>query len=91
MTRVVHCKKDQFDIYIGRPGPFGNPFVIGRDGNRQEVIRKYREWIVNQPDLMDRIEELRGKVLGCWCSPEPCHGDVLVELLTTRKKHKNDE
>jgi len=85
MTRVVHCK-DQFDIYIGRPGPFGNPFVIGRDGDRQEAIRKYREWIVNQPDLMNRIEELRGKVLGCWCSPEPCHGDVLVELLNSEMR-----
>ena len=40
-TRVVHCKREPFDIYIGRPSKWGNPFVIGRDGNREQVIEKY--------------------------------------------------
>ena len=40
-TRVVHCKRAPFDIYIGRPSKWGNPFVIGRDGNREQVIEKY--------------------------------------------------
>jgi hypothetical protein len=80
MTRVVHCKQEPYDVYIGRGGPWGNPFVIGKDGDREEVIRKYREWLGTQPDLMDALPSLKGKVLGCWCAPLPCHGDVLREL-----------
>lgn len=85
---VVHCKKAPFDIYIGRPSLWGNPFTIGRDGDRAEVIRKYEAWIRAQPQLLAQVHTLRGKVLGCWCSPQACHGDVLARLareaLTTR-------
>jgi hypothetical protein len=78
-TRVVHCKKEPYDIYIGRPSKWGNPFVVGVDGSRSEVISKYRNWILNTP-LMDMLGELKGQTLGCWCRPLPCHGDILVEL-----------
>lgn len=47
-------------VYIGRPSKWGNPFVIGRDGSRAEVIAKYRAWIVAQPGLMGALDELRG-------------------------------
>jgi len=77
---VVHCKRSAFDVYIGRPSKWGNPFVIGRDGDRAGVIKKYREWIVKQPELMAAMGELRGKKLGCFCAPSACHGDVLAEL-----------
>lgn len=78
---VVHCKKDKYDVYIGRDKSiFGNPFIIGIDGNRSEVINKYRTWILNQPELLDKIKQLKGKILGCWCAPKKCHGDVLVEI-----------
>lgn len=77
--KVVHCKKEQYDVYIGRPSKWGNPFVVGKDGTREEVIKKYKEWILNQ-SLIEDLSELKGKVLGCWCSPKPCHGDVLIEL-----------
>jgi len=80
-TRVVHCKRAPYDVYIGRPSKWGNPFRIGRDGTRAEVIRKYREWLLQQPDLLAALPELKGKVLGCWCKPLLCHGDVLVELV----------
>jgi len=78
--KVVHCKRDNFDIYIGRPSKWGNPFSIGKDGTRQEVIDKYEKWIINQPTLMKSLHELQGKILGCWCHPQPCHGDVLIKL-----------
>lgn len=81
MTLVVHCKKAAYDIYIARPGKWGNPFVMGRDGTREEVIEKYREWILTQPELLAALPELQGKVLGCWCKPAACHGDVLKELV----------
>lgn len=68
-------------VYIGRPSAFGNPFSIGRDGTREEVIEKYRKWIVTKPDLVDKIKkELRGKDLVCFCSPRACHGDVVLEI-----------
>jgi len=80
MSKVVHCKQEPHDIYIGRPSRFGNPFVIGRDGTREEVIAKYEAWLRTQPELMAALPALRGKVLGCWCSPQACHGDVLARL-----------
>ena len=67
-------------VYVGRPSKWGNPFMIGRDGTRDQVIAKYRDWIVRQPALMGALDELRGKHLVCWCAPERCHADVLVEL-----------
>lgn len=81
---VVHCKKEKFDVYIGRPSIWGNPFTIGKDGTREEVIQKYREWILTQPKLLNSLYLLKGKILGCWCKPEACHGDVLEELIRER-------
>jgi hypothetical protein len=58
-------------VYIGRPTKWGNPFKIGRDGNRQECIDKYYEYIKNgiRQDLIDALPELKGKALACWCKP----------------------
>ena len=81
MTRVVHCKKEDYDIYIGRPSRWGNPFEIGKDGTRKEVIEKYEKYILSNKDLMSSLSELEGKILGCWCKPKACHGDVLVKLI----------
>jgi len=78
--RVVHCKREPYDIYIGRPSIWGNPFTIGPDGTRIEVIEKYRDYLLNNPKLLAALPMLRGKVLGCWCAPKSCHGDILVEL-----------
>jgi hypothetical protein len=77
---VVHCRREVYDVYIGRPSKWGNPFTIGRDGDRAAVICKYRSWIAEQPDLLACLHELHGKRLGCWCHPKPCHGDILAEL-----------
>ena len=82
---VVHCEKDEYDVYIGRPSKWGNPFVVGKDGTRKEVIEKYRAWIIDQPDLMKALPELEGKVLGCWCKPKTCHGDILADLANRSK------
>lgn len=59
----------------------GNPFVLGRDGDRSEVLEKYRQWVIGRPKLMSQLGELKGKRLGCVCKPMGCHGDILVELL----------
>ena len=87
---VVHCKREPYDTYIGRgrcprsgkPGRWGNPYRIGRDGDRGEVIERYRRWLWAEIEAgrIDPAElaALRGKTLGCWCAPEPCHGEVLA-------------
>lgn len=80
-TRVVNIDKEPYDIYIGRGSKWGNPFIIGKDGNRKRVIEKYRQYVLNNDSLLKDIHELYGKVLGCHCKPKDCHGDVLVELV----------
>ena len=73
------CKN--YDIYIGRPSKWGNPFVIGRDGTREQVIEQFRAYLLSNPTLLEAARiELAGKVLACWCAPLLCHGDVLVEI-----------
>jgi hypothetical protein len=80
---------DPDHVYIGRRTPNGwpdspwrNPFKIGRDGTWEEVIAKYEARIRTRPDLLAALPELRGKVLGCWCAPQACHGDVLSRLAS---------
>ena len=79
-ARTVGKASGKGRVYIGRPGKWGNPFFIGRDGSRAEVIAKYRDWILTQPHLIAALGELEGRDLICWCAPLRCHGDVLVEL-----------
>ena len=91
-TRVVNLRHESFDVYIGREersyrlprSLWHNPFMIGRDGTRNEVIAKYRDYLTSSY-LRARVEELRGKRLGCWCKPSACHGDVLVEMLALKE------
>lgn len=80
VPRVVHCKKEPYDVYIGRPSKWGNPFNIGKTMTREQSIKKYTRWLMKQKNLLKDLPELKGKVLGCWCAPLPCHGDVLLEL-----------
>jgi hypothetical protein len=84
---VVHCKKEAFDVYIGRPSKWGNPFSHKKGtlakfqvGSIIEAVESYRAWLKMQPELMAALPELKGKRLGCWCKPGPCHGDILAEL-----------
>lgn len=91
-ARLVCKKTHRFDVYIGRGSKFGNPYdwragtkARWRAKNREDAVRKYKEWFVQQPDLLADLEELRGKTLGCYCRPgQTCHGEVLLELLVER-------
>ena len=87
-TRVVHCKKSDYDVYIGRPSKWGNPFshkegtlAEFKISKRAEAIQRDEEWILTQPHLMGSLHELKGKTLGCWCNPKPCHGHTLAKLV----------
>ncbi len=71
-------------VRVDRLSPYGNPFVIGRDGDRAAVIARYERWLhaPEQAALRERaVGELRGRDLVCWCAPEACHGDILLELV----------
>jgi hypothetical protein len=78
-TKVVHCKRSSYDVYIGRPSIWGNPFEIGKDGTRADVIKKYHEYLLCNNELMKLLPTLRGKTLGCWCFPQACHGDIIAK------------
>lgn len=80
---VVHCKREKFDVLIDRRTKWGNPFKIGPDGRREDVLDKYIYWIYapGQTALREAAKrELKGKILGCWCRPQACHGDILSEI-----------
>lgn len=85
---VVHCKKAPFDVYIGRPSKWGNPYSHKADTkahfvvqSREEAILKFEEYVRSQPEMVKDIKkELKGKVLGCWCAPQACHGHVLEKI-----------
>jgi hypothetical protein len=86
---IVHCKKEPYDIYIGRghcprtgePGRWGNPFRVGPDGDRKEVIARYAAWLRDEVDAehvtLEELAALDGKVLGCRSALEACHGEIL--------------
>ena len=92
--KVVHCKRALFDVYIGRGhgSIWGNPFKVNIDGNREEVIEKYKQYFLNKikedADFREKTLKLRGKILGCWCKPKACHGDVIVEWLEDEEDEK---
>lgn len=97
ITKVVNMKDDSFDIYIGRGSKWGCPYTIIKDrptlakeivGSKEEALSKYKEYVLGSPELLDSLDELEGKTLGCFCKPEKCHGDILLELLTMRKLQK---
>lgn len=81
MTRVVNLRHEEYDVLIARPSKWGNPFQIGRDGSREQVVTMYEIHLRRRHDLLAALPELAGKRLGCHCKPEACHGDVLVKLL----------
>ena len=95
-TTVVNLKGHRDDpayadvVYVGRAmhrgcwhlaaSPLASPFRPGKDGTREEVLEKYRAYLLSRPDLLALLPALRGRRLGCWCLPEPCHAQVVAEL-----------
>lgn len=71
-------------IFVGRPSAWGNPFVVGRDGTRAEVIARFEAHILARPELIQAARtKLRGRDLVCWCAPLPCHADVLLRIANS--------
>lgn len=85
MTTIHNKRFERYDVYIGRPTIYGNPFEIGRNGNRESVLKKYKEYFgirLNQDEqFRTAILHLKNKRLGCFCKPHACHGDIICEYL----------
>lgn len=91
-TRVVNLYKEPYDIYIGRSGKglngyFGNPIPLKSSESRASILTQYREYFYTRIDedheFKDRVIALKGKTLGCFCKPNTCHGDIIVEYLNS--------
>jgi Domain of unknown function (DUF4326)/ParB-like nuclease domain len=75
---VRWAQADGLLVSVDRRTEWGNPFELPYDGDRETVIANYADhFLPHKPSLLSRLHELRGKALACWCSPAPCHGDVL--------------
>jgi hypothetical protein len=87
MPRVInmHLEDRPADaVYIGRPSKWGNPFPVTRFRTRDKAIEQYTVWLLAQPKLVDAARrELAGKDLLCFCSPQACHGDVLLRVANS--------
>lgn len=79
-TRLIGwAEREELYVRVDRRSQWGNPFEMPADGDRETVIRNYEDhYLPFKPSITAKIEDLRGKVLGCWCAPDPCHGDVLA-------------
>lgn len=99
MENVVHCKKENYDVYIGRPSLWGNPYSHrpGKDvklvSAREEAITLYKKYLWKQIRTdkisLEDLASLDGKILGCWCAPKQCHGEVLLQAAAWAKEELN--
>ncbi|MGD2065703.1 MAG: DUF4326 domain-containing protein [Candidatus Bathyarchaeota archaeon] len=88
-TKVVNLKYSEYDVFIGRPSKWGNPFYVGGLQDRSKACEKFKIWLAGKikaphgqvpPTKEEIIKELKGKRLGCYCAPLECHGDAYVEI-----------
>lgn len=95
--KVVHVSCEPFDKYVGRVNPrfpegskWQNPYVVGPDGTREEVMEKYKTYFFKQTDLLLALEELEDQVLGCWCKGKyfECHAEFLRDMSNLNKALK---
>jgi len=77
---IAWAEAEGLYVRIDRRSEWGNPYEIGEDGDRKSVIDSFAIYIARKVGLRSRVAELRGKVLGCWCYPDSCHGDTLIKL-----------
>lgn len=89
ITRVVNKTTEPYEVYIGRGSVFGNPYTVERYG-RDKCISLYSTYIKarlnKEPELVQGLMKLDGKVLGCYCKPKRCHGDILISLIRAYKE-----
>jgi hypothetical protein len=95
MIVVINRRNQKGGFYVGRPTILGNPYELGIDGERAEVIGKYRLWLAKtlmhdspQRQTLEHLAELLNGgmmlALSCWCAPHACHADVIKEVVVSR-------
>jgi len=93
-TKVVNIRREAYDVYIGRMGRgqdgyFGNPFALEHGAARGSTLERYRKYfygrLQSDPGFRQRIHALKGRTLGCFCKPNPCHGDIIKEYLDSQE------
>ena len=89
-TKVINIRTYQGEYtYIGRGSPFGNPYKIGKGQNRDDVLIGFSIYFEKRldcdPSFKEAVEGLKGKTLGCYCAPLPCHGDIIADWLDNTK------
>ena len=97
MTKIVNKYRENFEVYIGRGSPFGNDYshiahsmATNKVATREEAIRKHKNDLLMNPELMVKVrKELKGKILGCFCKPEKCHGDTYTWLCDMSEEDFN--
>lgn len=94
MIKVANIKQDEpYTIYIGRANKWlnlsqskwANIYVMKNESDRARVLIEYENYVRNSPELWNSLEELDGEIVGCYCSPKKCHGDILNKLLSEKK------
>lgn len=104
VNKRAHKGRGHNHIYIGRPSVLGNPYTIGKDGSREDVIKSYRLWLswqlanadINGGKIKRELERIAKIAEGidvyliCWCAPLPCHGDVLKQYFSGEKWKLNE-
>ena len=88
-------------VYIGRPSKWGNPFEIGKDGDRDLVVEKFEKWLTTgesfgninaleekRQSILRSLNELSNKDLVCFCAPKKCHGDVLIKMCDFKPDYR---
>jgi hypothetical protein len=106
-TTVVNLKGHRDDpdyadvVYVGRAmhrggwhlpaSPLACPYRPGPDGTRPEVLARYRQYLLGRQDLLGLLPGLRGRRLGCWCVPLPCHAQVIAELADGKDGRAADD
>ena len=85
---VVHCKKTEYEVYVGRGenSIWGNPFDMKNEDERELVVHQFTDYLIKNKELLNKVGELTDKTLGCWCAPKLCHGDMLTWLTTNKTR-----
>ena len=89
IINLRHTPTPAYDLYMGRANrwrnlegsKWANPFFMKNEGMREEVYRKYKEYVRSRPDLIAALPELKNKTLTCWCVPKKCHVMALIEIM----------
>lgn len=90
LATIAYAESKGIYVRADRFSDWGNPFELGKDGDRDEVCNNYaNHYLPFKPSLLKKVNELRGKALGCWCAPERCHCDTLKNIANANNIHSN--